>query len=215
MKAKANLTSKKSKAQTSKKRSLLKKSNKLKAKVKAKTKAKAKFATQDWPQKRQVFFRPDRMKYVRKMLKDSGCVFCRSAQEELSVETLCVYKSKYSQIVLNKFPYNNGHLLILPIRHGGNILDLSVEEYADLHLTLKKAIEAVTEIYQPNGFNVGLNHGASGGAGIPSHLHYHIVPRWIGDLNFFPLIAETKVVIETVEKSFEQFLEYFNKNKAK
>ena len=175
---------------------------------------KSKTSTQDWPQKRQVFFRPDRMKYVRKLLNDSGCVFCKSAQEDFSVETLCVYKSQYSQIVLNKFPYNNGHLLILPLRHGGDILSLSREEYEDLHLTLKLAIEAVNEVYQPNGFNVGLNHGASGGAGIPSHLHYHIIPRWAGDLNFFPLIAETKVVIETVESSYQQFLEYFEKHKG-
>ncbi|MGZ3692050.1 MAG: HIT family protein [Pseudobdellovibrio sp.] len=181
---------------------------------KSSTKKKAKSLPQDWPQKRNLFFRPDRMRYVRKLLKQEGCVFCRSAQEEMSVDTLCVYKSKYSQIVLNKFPYNNGHLLVLPLAHGGELLELSDEQYVDLHLTLKKGIKAIQAVYQPTGFNVGLNHGTTGGAGIPGHLHYHIVPRWSGDLNFFPLIAETKLVIETVESTYQKFTEYFKENKV-
>ncbi len=169
--------------------------------------------TQDWPNKRNILFRPARMKYVRKMIKTEGCVFCRSSKNEISVDTLCVYKTKHTQVVLNKYPYNNGHLLVLPLDHVGELLDLSPERYDDLHRTIRLAIEAGQAIYQPSGYNIGLNNGSAAGAGIPDHLHYHIIPRWGGDLNFFPLIADTKVVIETVEDSYAKFLDYFKKVK--
>jgi len=169
----------------------------------------AKTSALKWPLERQVFFRPNRKKYVRKEIKDSGCVFCRAAEASPSAKTLCVFKSKYTQIVLNKFPYNNGHLLVLPLRHCGDLLKLSPDEFTDLHYTIRLAVEAVNAVYQPTGFNIGLNHGSSAGAGIPDHLHYHVVPRWSGDVNFFPLIADTKVVIETVEDSYKSFAEFF------
>jgi ATP adenylyltransferase len=162
-----------------------------------------------WPAERQVFFRPGRKKYVLKENRESGCVFCKTADGEPAFENLCVYKSGYSQIVLNKFPYNNGHVLVLPLRHCGDLLKLSPNEYADLHQTLRLAVEAVQKVYAPNGLNLGMNHGASAGAGIPEHLHYHIVPRWSGDVNFCPLIAETKVVIESLEDSYKRFADYF------
>ncbi len=149
------------------------------------------------------------MKYVRKLVKEDGCVFCRSAAEKKSADTLCLYKSAHSQIVLNKYPYNNGHLLVLPLLHTGQLLTLSKPQYDDLQATLRLAIEAIEVVYKPHGFNIGMNHGTTGGAGIPDHLHYHIVPRWGGDLNFFPLIANTKLVVETVETSYEKFYTYF------
>lgn len=167
----------------------------------------------EWPYKRNVLFRPDRMVYVRKLIKDVGCVFCLSAKKDMSLDTLCIYKSKYTQIVINKYPYNNGHLLVLPLDHIGDLLDLSPERFDDLHRTIRLGIEAVQVVYQPTGYNVGLNNGSAAGAGIPDHLHYHIVPRWGGDLNFFPLIAETKIVIERVEDSYRKFLEFFEKVK--
>ncbi|MBC7465784.1 MAG: HIT domain-containing protein [Bdellovibrio sp.] len=164
---------------------------------------------QIWPIERDIFFRPARLKYVRKILKPSGCVFCDSAKNQPSVDTLCVYKTEYSQIILNKFPYNTGHVLVLPLNHIGQIFDLTDAAFMDLHQTLRLAMDAIQAIYNPQGFNTGMNHGATAGAGIPDHLHYHIVPRWNGDLNFFPLIAETKLVIETVEESYKQFETYF------
>lgn len=165
---------------------------------------------ENWPSKRNVFFRPARLNYVRKLVKQTGCVFCKSAEVPISFDSLCIYKSTHSQIVLNKYPYNNGHLLILPLMHIGNILELSPERYQDLNDTLRLAIEAIQILYQPAGFNIGMNHGISGGAGIPDHLHYHIVPRWSGDLNFFPLIAETKLVIEELATSYQKFHNYFS-----
>lgn len=166
-----------------------------------------------WPLERDVLFRPDRFKYVRKLIEPEGCVFCRAAEEKPSFETLCVYKSQHSMVVLNKFPYNSGHLLVIPTHHTGDPLELSDPEYKDLHETLKKAIDALRQVYQPGGINVGLNLGAVAGAGIPDHLHYHVIPRWSGDLNFFPLVAETKTVIESLEMSFDRLVAYFKSGK--
>lgn len=165
-----------------------------------------------WPIERDIMFRPARMKYLRKLIKSDECVFCLSAKKPLSLKSLCVYKSKHSQIVLNKYPYNSGHILILPLHHKGDIFELSDEVYADLQKTLKLAMTAVQEIYQPSGFNLGMNHGATAGAGIPDHVHYHVVPRWHGDLNFFPLIAETKLTIETLAQSYKRYENYFKQN---
>lgn len=179
---------------------------------KAQSSGKIQLGAEVWPIERDVLFRPGRLKYVRKIIQTEGCVFCDTANSaECSLETLCVYKTKNSQVVINKFPYNSGHLLVLPLRHVGNIADLTDEEYLDLSLTVKTAIKAMTEVYSPNGFNLGMNHGATAGAGIPGHLHYHIVPRWNGDLNFFPLIAETKLVVEDVTETYKRYLTYFGK----
>lgn len=170
------------------------------------------FDKEIWPIERDVFFRPGRMKYVRKIIKPSGCVFCVSANKKENLQTLCVYKTQFTQVVVNKFPYNNGHVLILPLKHTGDLLSLTEAEYADIHSVLRLTVQAVKDIYNPNGLNIGMNHGATSGAGIPDHLHYHIVPRWHGDLNFFPLIAETKLVIETPKQSYEKFKKYFLKH---
>lgn len=164
-----------------------------------------------WPSERDVLFRPERMKYVRRLLPDEGCVFCRSAQHDVSFETLCVYQTKYSQIVMNKFPYNSGHILVIPKRHCADVQELSQAEYLDLMQVLKKAMAALKELYRPGGLNVGLNQGAVAGAGIPDHLHFHVIPRWSGDLNFFPLIAETKVMVESLEQTFERLQKHFKK----
>ncbi|MCE3010641.1 MAG: HIT domain-containing protein [Proteobacteria bacterium] len=157
-----------------------------------------------WPLERDVLFRPDRFKYVRKVIQPQGCVFCAASGAEPSVESLCFYQTKNSMMMLNKFPYNSGHILILPRRHVGDLTLLSDEEYFDLQSLVRTGFHLLEHVYQPGGLNFGLNHGAVAGAGIPDHLHYHLIPRWSGDLNFFPLIAETKAVIESLDQSFEK-----------
>ncbi|HEX7674895.1 MAG TPA: HIT domain-containing protein [Bdellovibrio sp.] len=164
-----------------------------------------------WPMERDVLIRPDRMKYVRKLIKSEGCVFCTASKGGISFETLCVYQTKHAMVVLNKFPYNSGHVLVLPRRHCGDLLALSDAEHMDVQNTIRLTMKGLKEIYEPGGFNVGLNHGSVAGAGIPEHLHYHIIPRWSGDLNFFPLIAETKVLVESLEQTYEKILGYFKK----
>lgn len=175
----------------------------------------AKVASEIWPLERDILFRPDRLKYVRKLVKPEGCVFCRAAKEKPSFDTLCIYRTEFSMIVLNKYPYNSGHVLVIPLRHVGDLTELSEAEYTDLHWLLREAELALRHSYQPAGFNIGLNLGAVAGAGIPEHIHYHVIPRWSGDLNFFPLIAETKTVIESLESTFDRLIAYFKDKAAK
>jgi ATP adenylyltransferase len=187
-----------------------KKKSKKPAKKKTIKQASLKLAENVWPLEKDVLFRPDRYKYVRKLIKPEGCVFCNAAKKPANFETLCVKKTKYSMIVLNKFPYNSGHLLVIPLKHAADITDLNKEEFEDLHLLLKDAVTGLKQVYQPGGLNVGLNLGAVAGAGIPDHVHYHVIPRWAGDLNFFPLIAETKAVVESLEMSYDRLVNYFS-----
>jgi ATP adenylyltransferase len=171
-----------------------------------------------WPVERAVLFRPERLKYVRKLIKPEGCVFCQAVEAGVGLESLLLYLGEHAIVIMNKYPYNNGHLLVLPKRHCGDFLSLTAIEHQEINTCLTKAIQILTEAYRPSGFNVGLNLGLASGAGIPEHLHYHVVPRWTGDTNFFPLIAETKVVVETLEQSYQRLLPYFSgsaKNKKR
>ena len=154
--------------------------------------------------------RPERYRYVRKLIKPNGCVFCHAASHEPKFETLCVHHTDHSMLVMNKFPYNSGHVLVIPKKHHRDITELSEEEYLDLSALLKKTIQITKDIYHCQGLNVGINLGDVAGAGIPNHLHWHIIPRWHGDTNFFPLVAETKVVPESLEQSYERFRQSFN-----
>lgn len=158
---------------------------------------------------RRVLFRPKRYKYVKGIKDAGGCVFCLAEKKKVSSKTLCLYKTEHSMVVLNKFPYNSGHLLVLPRKHVAEIFDLTDIEYQDLQMTVRLAAQAIKEVYQPAGFNMGLNHGKAAGAGIPKHVHYHLIPRWEGDLNFFPLIADTKVVIEDLDQSYDKLFQFF------
>jgi ATP adenylyltransferase len=164
-----------------------------------------------FPHRLQILFRPERWKYIKRQQTETECVFCNAARVDASFETLVVYKTNYSMIVLNKFPYNTGHLLVIPKRHEGDYLKLTQSEFEDLNHTLRIAVQALREVYEPHGINMGLNLDKAAGAGIPDHLHHHIVPRFRGDLNFFPLIAETKVIPESLEDTFQKMKAYFRK----
>ncbi len=163
-----------------------------------------------WPQERDFITRPDRMKYARRLKNEDVCVFCKSGQAkeaEFSMDNLVVWKNSFSQILLNKYPYNTGHLIVAPLKHGGSMFELSEEAYLDLMKTLRFAGEVVTETYKVQGLNIGVNHGKVAGAGIPEHLHWHVIPRWFGDTNFFPVICETKVFPETLEQTWTRITE--------
>lgn len=162
-----------------------------------------------WPTEREIMARPDRYKYVRKLISPDTCVFCEAKLKGPSIESLVVYQSELAMVVLNKFPYNTGHLLVLPTRHCGNLTDLSEKEYLELMGLLRRTFNILQKAYTCTGFNIGLNHGAVAGAGIPDHLHWHIIPRWHGDTNFFPLIAETKVLPETLEQTYNRICPFF------
>lgn len=167
-------------------------------------------AKTEWPLKRQVFFRPERLKYVRKQIVVKGCVFCEAVKKGVSKESLVLYADDTVMVILNKYPYNTGHILVLPRRHEGELPKLTKDEVQAVFDMVQRCVKVVGDEYKPAGFNVGLNLGAAAGAGIPEHLHTHVIPRWSGDTNFFPLIAQTKVVVETLEQTFERLLPYFD-----
>lgn len=168
-----------------------------------------KWLKEAWPHERDVVSRPDRLKYLKRAKKPDVCVFCDIREVGVSVESLMLYRTQHSMVVLNKYPYNSGHTLVLPMRHEGNLTQLSQEEYLDLTQVLRLTFEILEKEYKCAGLNVGMNHGNIAGAGIPEHLHWHLVPRWLGDTNFFPLIAEVKTVPETLVQSYERLKPHF------
>jgi ATP adenylyltransferase len=150
---------------------------------------------------------PWRMEYILSK-KKKGCLFCNKPKENKDRENLILYQSKHAFVMMNKFPYNNGHLMVVPKRHCIYLDQLNDEESQDLFLLLKTSILVLRKTLQPHGFNLGMNIGRIGGAG-EKHIHFHVVPRWIGDTNFMPVLGETKVVPEYLEKSYQKLYSAF------
>ena len=132
------------------------------------------------------------------------CLGLHSAQED-DRANLLVWRRPNSAVFLNKFPYNNGHLLVCPLDHVGSLADLDGPALHEPVETVKIAVAALGRMMRPEGFNVGLNLGKAAGAGLPGHLHWHIVPRWDGDTNFMPVVGGTKVLIESLDEFFDRF----------
>ena len=167
-----------------------------------------------WPQERDIISRPDRIRYIRQLKSDNGeCVFCSALNSgQMDSESLVLFKNSLSMVMLNKYPYNIGHLLVLPLRHEGDLEKLSSEEIRDTAEVIQKCVSFLKLEYKCDGLNIGLNHGRVAGAGIPQHIHWHIIPRWAGDTNFFPLIAETKVHPETLETTYQRLERHFQRS---
>jgi ATP adenylyltransferase len=149
---------------------------------------------------------PWRMEYIEAARDEpaDGCVFCALLAEEGAAGNRVLARDGLAFVALAKYPYNPGHLLILPIRHTGDPEDLSDSESAAIFALLRRALRALREASDPQGFNVGLNLGRPAGAGIPEHLHWHVVPRWSGDTNFMPVVGQTRVLPELLEETFEK-----------
>ena len=133
----------------------------------------------------------------------AGCFLCRYRDETRDAENYVVDRSEHSLIVLNRFPYNNGHLLIAPREHKATLAELSDAELLDLQKQIRHMVALMTLVMGAEGFNVGLNLGRVAGAGLPGHLHWHIVPRWNGDVNFMPIIADTKVIPQSLDALYQ------------
>ncbi len=144
--------------------------------------------------------------------KPAGCIFCdfpAQEGEERDRENLIVHRSARSFTILNRYPYNSGHVMVVPRAHVSNLDDLSPDEFADLHEELRRVARVVRAVYRPEGMNVGMNLGRIAGAGIADHLHYHVVPRWGGDTNFMPVLAETRVMIEHLDGTWQKLRKGF------
>lgn len=154
---------------------------------------------------------PWREEYVRKVFKTRGCIFCRALKLKSDKTAFILYRGAHNFIILNKFPYTPGHLMIAPYRHLAsfeNSRKTATDEFADL---LKMSLAVLKRKYHPHGFNTGMNLGQSAGAGVTDHYHLHVVPRWTGDSNFMPLVSHTKVLIEDLETTYKRLLPFFQK----
>ncbi|MFH0802521.1 MAG: HIT domain-containing protein [bacterium] len=138
--------------------------------------------------------------------RESGCIFCLKPARHEDRETLILERGETCFTIMNIFPYNNGHLMVAPFRHTGNLEDLDDRELFELFASVRKWIGIIRKAYHPEGFNIGMNLGTVAGAGFAEHLHVHLVPRWNGDTNFMPVIGETKVISESLEASYEALL---------
>jgi len=148
---------------------------------------------------------PWRLKYVTDASKDSedACIFCAKPREDDDTANLIVHRGEHCFVILNLYPYTNGHLMVAPFEHVGRIQDIPAATTAEMMALAQRAIAVLQSQYEPHGFNVGFNQGRVAGAGVEHHIHMHVVPRWGGDTNFMPVLADTRVMPQTLEQSFE------------
>lgn len=145
-----------------------------------------------------------RMEYITGNKKSDECVFCSAPKQDNLEETLVLYKAEKCFVIMNLFPYNNGHIMVIPYRHISDITLLTEEEYTELMKLTQLSVKAIKKSLNPEGFNIGMNLGRPGGAGIADHIHMHIVPRWTGDTNFMPVIGDTRVISEHIEATYKK-----------
>ena len=150
----------------------------------------------------EYLWAPWRMEYILEKRK-SGCFFCKKLKEKKNKENLILYRGETVFVVMNKYPYTNGHLMVVPKRHCLNLEQLDNNELKELFELLKASMRVLKASFHPQGFNIGMNIGKVGGAG-EDHLHLHIVPRWAGDTNFMPVIGKTKIISEYLDKTYQK-----------
>lgn len=143
--------------------------------------------------------------------KEKGCVFCRRFKMKDSLKNLVLYRGEKCFVILNKYPYNSGHTLIVPNRHIGQIENLTKKESQEFFELTQNTVKLIKKCLKPNSLNLGMNLGKSSGAGIPGHLHIHVVPRWIGDTNFMPVIGKTNVISIPLEPIYKSLKKEFAK----
>jgi ATP adenylyltransferase len=153
---------------------------------------------------------PWRMDYILSNRKGKKCIFCPILKES-DEKKLIVYRTPLSLVMLNRYPFSYGHLMIAPVRHVHDVSKLKTEEMKDLLSNMGQSIEILKEAFKPNGFNVGMNLGRVGGAGFPNHLHFHVIPRWKGDMNFMPVIAAVRIIPEHLQQTYDKLRLYFKK----
>ncbi|MGD8770377.1 MAG: HIT domain-containing protein [Desulfobacterales bacterium] len=155
----------------------------------------------------KTMWAPWRMEYILGD-KEEGCIFCKALSEN---DNLTLYKSQTTLVVMNKFPYINGHLLAAPLKHISALDQLSKGEMGDLLETVEQSVGILKKVMNPDGFNVGLNLGKVAGAGVEEHLHFHIVPRWFGDTNALTVFADVRVIPEHLITTYKNLKPYFDK----
>jgi ATP adenylyltransferase len=157
---------------------------------------------------------PWRLHYVTSEKPSTGCVFCKpdpNTVSDVERDPLIVHDGSLAYVILNRYPYNNGHLMVVPRRHVPTLVDLSIDELNEVALLTQRSEAALREAYKLEGINVGLNLGRPAGGGIPGHLHVHLVPRWTGDTNFMTVVGETRVLPEDLPSSASRLAPIFER----
>ena len=150
---------------------------------------------------------PWRLTYIEKAAPHGDCIFVDLPAENEDRKNLILYRGKNAFVMLNGFPYTNGHLMIAPYKHTANMSELEDEELLEINQLIAKALEWLKIAYKPDGFNIGVNLGSAAGAGIPTHIHWHVVPRWAGDTNFMGVVGEVRVLPQSLEESYDRLKE--------
>ena len=157
---------------------------------------------------------PWRMEYIENHGKEEGCVFCRALALEDSAENLIVHRGELAFVILNRYPYTSGHVMVVPVRHEPNLEQLDAPVRAEMMELTSRAAGVLRHVYQTGAFNIGMNIGEAAGAGIKEHVHIHIVPRWVGDTNFMSTLASTRVLPETLADTWTRIRAEFGVHAA-
>ena len=160
----------------------------------------------------EIKFTPWRMAYISKADTAAGdeCVLCTRGSEAPAADNLVLFRGTSCYVLMNLYPYNTGHLMVVPYLHTANLDDLHIAVANELFDLTRKSVTAITSAMRPHGFNIGMNLGSTAGAGIDEHMHMHVVPRWNGDANFMPIIGGTKLIPETLDQTYAKLRPLFN-----
>ena len=153
---------------------------------------------------------PWRMKYIEKTEKEEGCVFCNALAKEDNAVNLIPFRGQQAFVILNLYPYTSGHLMVVPFEHVATLEELNQSTRAEMMELTSQCMTVLRKIYNPQAFNMGANIGEAAGAGVPGHVHIHIVPRWGGDTNFMSTLGETRVLPESIEVTYRRVREGFS-----
>jgi ATP adenylyltransferase len=151
----------------------------------------------------QRIWAPWRLRYVKNAKTSTECVFCAKPDADDDRANLIVHRGEQAFVILNLCPYTNGHLMVAPFEHVGRLQDVDPEVVAEMMDLAKQAMSRLEAVYDPEGFNIGVNQGRVAGAGVEGHIHLHVVPRWAGDNNYMPVLADTRVMPQSLEESYD------------
>lgn len=154
---------------------------------------------------------PWRIEYIKKARDDEGegCFLCNKPTSDKDAANLILYRGKHCFVIMNSYPYNSGHLMVVPYNHVANLEDMTAEERNEQFELVSFSVAVLKQVFKAEGFNIGMNLGRVAGAGIDKHIHTHIVPRWLGDTNFMPVAGDIKVVNEALEETYMKLIDKF------
>jgi ATP adenylyltransferase len=155
----------------------------------------------------KTLWAPWRMAYILGEKKLDGCVFCNAYKEQNDKKNYVLFRSKHCFVIMNIYPYNPGHIMVVPNRHIDHIKLLNEKESADIFQVIRDFCNILETAFKPNGINIGMNIGSAAGAGIADHIHFHIIPRWNGDTNFMSTVCDTKVISESLRQTYNKIKE--------